>query len=88
MPRGECADLPKELQRAHGWTLEQFSLTQEQLGGARAAALQRRLHGRERESNSAGRRAQGTGIQPRIRLPPGQAEAGRAQDSKDAPAPS
>lgn len=42
--------------------------------------------GPERESTSAGSGAQGAGTQPRIPPPPGQAEAGRAQDSKDAPA--
>uniref|UniRef100_A0A8C0LHG6 Uncharacterized protein n=1 Tax=Canis lupus dingo TaxID=286419 RepID=A0A8C0LHG6_CANLU len=65
------------------------------LRGSRSSSegLGRRLRGggctaRERESNSAGSGAQGAGTQPRIRPPPGQAEAGRAQDSEDAPAPS
>ena len=64
------------------------------LRGSRSSSegLGRQLRGggcaaRERESTSAGSGAQGAGTQPRIPPPPGQAEAGRAQDSKDAPAP-
>ena len=57
----------------------------EGLGGSSG---ERRLHGQERESNSAGPRAQGARTQPRIWPPPGQAEARRAQDNKDAPAQS
>ena len=55
--------------------------TRRDLGGGSAV---RRLCSRERESNSAGPGVQGFGIQPRIRPPPGQAEAQRAQDSMDA----
>ena len=65
------------------------------LRGSRSSSegLGRQLRGggcaaRERESTSAGSGAQGAGTQPRIPPPPGQAEAGRAQDSEDAPAPS
>ena len=54
----------------------------EGLGGGSAEGAA----GRERESNSAGSRAQGARHSPGFRLP-GQAEAGRAQDSEDAPAP-
>ena len=50
--------------------------------------VERRLRSQERESHSKGPSARGPGTQPRIRPPPGQAEAWRAQDSKDVPAQS
>ena len=77
VPRGECAELPKGCS-AHGGTWEQLG----GLGGGSSEGAA----GRERESNSAGPGALGAGTQPGIRPPPGQAEAGRAQDSEDAPA--
>ena len=79
---GECAELPKGCS-AHGGTRRD----REQLGGLGGGSAEGAA-GRERESTSAGPGAQGAGTQPRIRPPPGQAEAGRAQDSKDTPTPS
>ena len=76
---GECAELPEGCS-AHG----RARSSSEGLGSGSVEGSA----GRERESNSAGPGAQGAGTQPRIRPPPGQAEAGRAQDSEDAPAPS
>ena len=67
------------------------------LRGSRSSSggLGRRLRGeaaarrgRERESNSAGVEHRAPGHSPGSGLPPGQAEARRAQDSKDTPAPS
>ena len=52
--------------------------------GLCGGSVERWLHGWERESNSTGSGAQGAMTQPRIRPPPGQAEARRAQDSNDA----
>ena len=75
---GECAELPKGCS-AHGGTRSSSG----GLGGGSAEGAA----GREHEPNSSGPGAQGAGTQPRIRPPPGQAEAGRAQDSEDAPAP-
>ena len=78
-----AAELPKGLQRAHSWTWEQ-------LGGSSGTGSARKgLHGREHESNSAGQGAQDAGDTAQDPAsPPGQAEARRAQDSKDTPAPS
>ena len=78
---GECAELPKGCS-AHGGTRRDPEQLKGLGGGSAEGAV-----GRERESTSAGSGAQGAGTQPRIRPPPGQAEAGRAQDSEDAPAP-
>ena len=50
--------------------------------------VERRLHGRELESNSAGPGGKDSGTQPRIWPCPRQAEAGEAQDRKDPPAQS
>ena len=62
---------------------------QEQLQGAQAAAPLRGGCVAESESNSAGPGAQGTRDTAQdLVLPPGQAEARRAQDSKETPAPS
>ncbi|CAD7669185.1 unnamed protein product [Nyctereutes procyonoides] len=89
---GECAELPKGCS-AHGGagaarrgsgggSREGAARLREQLGG-----LGRRLRGegaagRERESHSAAPGALGAGTQPRIRPPPGQAEAGGPRTSK------
>ena len=56
--------------------------------GSGRGSTQKELRG-EHDSNSTGRRAQGAGdtVQDPA-LPPGQAEARRAQNSKDTPAPS
>ena len=78
--RGECAELPKGCSAHCGTRSSSEGLGRRLRGGGCAA--------RERDSTSAGSGAQGAGTQPRIRPPPGQAEAGRAQDSEDAPAPS
>ena len=60
-----------------------------QSGAPRRGFAQKELRGLECESNSAGPGAQGTGDTAQDpAFPPGQAEAGRAQDSKDAPASS
>ena len=78
----ECAKLPKRLQHAH-------TLTWEQLGGTRVVAPQRggceaRSVNPTVQARSTGRR----GHSPRSSLPLGQAESRRAQNSRDATAPS
>ena len=50
--------------------------------------VERRLHGRELESNIAGPGGQDSGTQPRVWPHPTQAEAGEAQNRKDPPAQS
>ena len=76
-----AAELPNGLQRAQGWTQEQHR------GSSVGGSLRRGLRSGERDSNSTGSGAQGTGDTAQdLALPLGQAEAGRAQDSKNAPA--
>ena len=59
----------------------------EQLSGSGRGSAQRELRGLERDSSSAGPKAQGTGNTAQDpALPLGLAEAKRAQDSKDTPA--
>ena len=61
----------------------------EQLRGGPAEALWKGLRSWERESNRVGTGAQGAGNTAQdLALPLGHAEARRAQDSKDTPAPS
>ena len=97
-----CPQTPRDTNRhllpgeSAGHTLQPSSLkgcsvphgAQEQLGGSSGGGSVRRgLLGPERDSNSTGPGAQGAGdTAQNPALPPGQAEAGKAQDSKDTPA--
>ena len=74
-PRGECAELPEGLQQARR--------DPEQLRGARAEAPQRRLPGWELNLTAQAREHWAPGHSPGSGLPPGQAEARRAQNHKD-----
>ena len=78
---GECAELPKGCS-AHGGTRRD----PEQLGGARAAAPRRGLRGGSANPTAQAPEHWAPGHSPGSGLPPEQAEAGRAQDSKDSPA--